>query len=99
KSFHMMVVILRVLPQILPRKLARAPCLVKRMAKQIILRDPRIQLFEELLSRHKIAPPRTLQYTRLGRRMQPKNVTAPACASVGPIRELIAAIRQFPARE
>src|SRR5580692_12447262 len=62
KSLHVMVVIACVLPQIFARKFARTPGLIERMTKQIILRDPRVQLFEELLSRHMIAS-RTLQYT------------------------------------
>ena len=47
KRFHVMVVVLRILAQIVARQLSCRPCLVKRVAKQVIFRDARVQLLKK----------------------------------------------------
>jgi hypothetical protein len=59
----MMIVVLRVFPEIVTPKFARAPGLIKRVAKQVILGDPRIYLLKKDCSIHD-SPHKINQYTR-----------------------------------
>ena len=52
KRLHVMEVVTRVFAQILARKRTRTPGLIKRMAKQIMLRNPRIQFRHKFFCRH-----------------------------------------------
>ena len=51
-----MVIVLRILPQVVTRELARGPGLVERMAKQIVFGDARLELLEEF-ERDSLRPP------------------------------------------
>src|SRR6266849_6581599 len=57
KRRHVMVVVQGILPQIVSRQLAYGPRFVEGMAKQVIFRDARIQLFEEFLVSHEAPLP------------------------------------------
>src|ERR1700761_7404833 len=47
-----MKIVLPVVLQIFARQFTRTPCLIERMAKQVIFRDAGIELSEEFLSGH-----------------------------------------------
>src|SRR5438270_10523613 len=52
KSFNVMVVIARVAPKLSTSQVTRSPRFIKRMAKQIVSGDSRVQLIEKLQSGH-----------------------------------------------
>jgi hypothetical protein len=49
EGLYVVVIVARILAEILAREFARAPRLIKRMAEQVMLPNPRFQLLKEFL--------------------------------------------------